>query len=120
MKNTFSHDEQLLRKILGSDDPGIRPRQTVFERLHIHFLVIHPARRVQNSFAGFFSWVFTNRNMAFKASLASVMLAYLVLLGNFGSNSNDPLHQGQAKGNALVVDTNFLHKDTCSLNSLKN
>ena len=121
MKNKYSHNENLLRNALLSDVPGISPDKAIAERLNYHFLLTHPFRRVYlNSFAGMFSWIFSLKNFGFKASLASALLAYMLLFGNIKNNSDGSKFTDGYQINTLAVDTNFTFKDTCWQMNTKN
>ena len=121
MKNKFSQNENFLRNAIINDAPGIQPEKAIAERLHYHFLITHPFRRVYlNSFTGMFSWIFSLKNIGFKASLASACLAYLLLFGNIDKNSDGSKFSDGFQINTLAIDTNFTFKDTCWQMNSKN
>jgi len=121
MKNKFSQNESILRNVLLSDAPAIKPDKAIEERLAYHFLLSHPIRRISmNSFAGMFNWIFSLRNFGFKAGLASAMLSYMLLFGNIKNDPDGLKYSDGFQINTLAVDTNFTFKDTCWQMNTKN
>jgi hypothetical protein len=121
MKNKFSHNENLYRSALSSDEPGIRPDQAIVERLNYYYSLKQAGHKLHmNSFSGMFVWLFSLKSLGLKASLASVCLGYMLFFGNIKKSPDDFKYSDSCQINTLVVDTNFTFKDTCWQINSKN
>jgi hypothetical protein len=114
MKNILNRREQLFRKAVTYDNPNISADKAIEERLNYYFSLKQPRSKIHmNSFSGMFLWIFSIKSMGFKASLASVVLAYFLFFGNIKNGSDSRNYSDTCRIHTLLADTNYLVKDTC-------
>lgn len=109
--NLNSNEE--LKNVLSKDNPPIVPDPAITERLHYHFLLKSPARKVHsNSFVGFAAWIFSAKSLVLKAGLA-VVFSSVILLKSQLSNNTSIISADTCITKNQLVDTNYVYRDTC-------
>ena len=113
MKAKLNPGDNLFRKAVQHDNPGIEPNTAIAERLNYHYTLKQPTRKLYaNSFAGMFVWLLSFKNIGIKASFLSICLAYFLFVGNIKTGSGIPELSDTCQVHQLFVDTAFMVKDT--------
>lgn len=112
METTLFPNDKHLHKIMHSDRAPM-PGHNLEARLNYHFLLKHSSNKIHsNSFAGFLGWLISGKSIAIKTALGVVVAGFFMLKSPittpYGKNSADT-----CRNSILLVDTNFLVKDTC-------
>ncbi|HEY4786001.1 MAG TPA: hypothetical protein VIH57_08125 [Bacteroidales bacterium] len=114
MKTNLDPTDRLFRKAITSDHPGIEADKAIADRLNYYFMIKRSGKRLQaNSFSGMFLWLFSLKGMGVKAGFVSACLAYFLFFGNIRNNSAIRDVNGTYQMQQLLVDTNYVAKDTC-------
>lgn len=114
MKARFSPSDDLFRKAVNHDSPGIEPDAAISERLNYYYTLKQPIRKLHaNSFIGVVIWLFSLKNMGFKAGFVSLGLVYFLFFGNIKNSSEVPGASDNNQIQSLLVDSSYMAKDTC-------
>jgi hypothetical protein len=112
--NTFNlNNDEEFKRIIRNDNPKISPDPAISERLNYHFLLKSPMQKIySNSFAGFFIWLLSFKNIALKIGIAAVLFSLFLFQNQITDNPSTIL--GDTTSNQIqLVDTNYIYKDTC-------
>jgi hypothetical protein len=114
MKNYNSPNDGLFRNAIMRDIAGIEPDKAIGQRLSYYYSVKQPMRKVHaNSFAEIFLWLFSWKSMGLKAGFISVCLVYALFVGNIKNNGHANNLSDTCRVHSLLVDSNYIAKDTC-------
>jgi len=107
-KNEFTDDD--LTRLFEKDSKNISADSGIGKRLE-HLFMIKSAsyRTFQNSFAGFFSWIFSWSNVPVKAALVSIVLFISVMNHQTGN------HQFVAPGCDTMIKSDPFKIDSANM-----
>ena len=109
--------EKQLKNLIRHDFVGT-PNKNLEARLNYAFMLKSSKIKVrQNSFSDFFSWIFSLKSLGLKTTLATILLAFVMLKPNLNINhdQNSTLDSTQINQN-LVLDSTLFHTDTKTAN----
>ena len=114
MKNfETSGNKDLLKEIIGNDNPGITPNPSIEERLNYYYMLHKQKKKIySNSFGGIFTWFFSGKNIIMKTGFAMFFISFFIFKTQF-INPTDHSLSNRGFNNSQIVDTNFVTKDTC-------
>ena len=106
-------NEEHIEKLIRQDYVG-RPAPGVEDRLKYAFMLKSAQYKTrQNSFGGFFVWVFSMKGLGIKTAVASLLLAFVMLKPDINTGSSTA--PDTSRGNQiLVVDSTFFQANTGS------
>ncbi|WP_321289325.1 hypothetical protein [uncultured Sunxiuqinia sp.] len=105
------HIEELIRRDhIGEPSPKVR------HRINYIFMLESIRSKVrQNSFGGFFGWVFSLQGLRAKAVVASVLFAFVMIKPELKStNGTSPLIDSTQVQQNLILDSTLFHTDSKS------
>ena len=103
-------NDKLLKKLIQQDQAG-DPAPEVKQRLDNAFMLKSSGYAVrQNSFSGFFSWIFSLKGLGIKTTMAAVIISFLCV------NQNVDINDRQA----VPFDTTFVEQSLQLDSSLLN
>ena len=106
-------NDQFLKDLISHDEAGV-PDQGIEARLSQAFMLrsaSYPTK--QNSFAGFFGWIFSIKGMFLKTSLAGILLALFMYNSQFKIDSSSPVLLDSTRvTQSLQVDSALFQMDS--------
>jgi hypothetical protein len=114
MKNYNRPNNSFFRNAIKYDTPDIQPDRAIEQRLNYYYSLKQPMRKVHaNSFVGMFLWLLSWKSIGLKAGFVSVCLVYMLFIGNMRNNTDTNKLSDTCQIHQLLVDTNYIVKDTC-------
>jgi hypothetical protein len=103
----------LLHKTTINDCPEITPNPAVEDRLIYYFLLKQPAKKIKsNSIISITNWAFSLKGIALKTSIATACLVGALFMSNIRQSSNINIMPDSCQISPIIVDSNYLAKDT--------
>ena len=94
------NSDQLFSQLLSNDSVG-QPNTAIEDRLMYSYLLKNGSSKLrQNSFAGFFGWMFSFQGLGFKTGMVSLVLFFTIANNHLSFESN------KVSGN----DSTFMNK----------
>jgi hypothetical protein len=105
-------NEEQIKRLIRNDSVG-EPDFRVEDLLNYAFMLKSAQFKTrQNSFSGFFGWIFSMKSLGMKAAVASVLLAFVMLKPDIDMNSGAGPVLDSVRVNVLVVDSTFFQTNT--------
>ena len=105
--------EKHLEELIRQDFVG-QPKERVSHRLNYVFMLKSRQYKArQNSFGGFFSWIFSMNGLGIKTAVASLLLAFILIKPDLNSPSNVAIGIDSTSVNqSLVLDSTLYQTDS--------
>ena len=107
-------NEKFFRHLITNDPLKMEADKSIEQRINYAFMLQSPARKIHaNSFDSFFSFLISFKQLGLKTAFATVLLFCFLYAGNFQSHNSSIQLADSCKVKSLVVDSNYMAKDTC-------
>jgi hypothetical protein len=112
-------DDKIVKQLIQEDFVGL-PDPATEQRLHQTFMLRSAAYKTrQNSFGGFFGWLFSSRQLATKMAFATIVTAFFLIKPGVNTNQHLPsapdstrIDQSRAQDSAFLRLPDNANKDS--------
>ncbi|MGV8096836.1 MAG: hypothetical protein AB2L24_33690 [Mangrovibacterium sp.] len=112
-------DDKIVKQLIQEDFVGL-PDPATEQRLHQAFMLRSAAYKTrQNSFGGFFGWLFSSRQLATKMAFATIVTAFFLIKPGVNTNQHLPsapdstrIDQSRAQDSAFLRLPDNANKDS--------
>jgi len=110
------NQDQFFSELLQNDRVG-EPEKAIEDRLMYSFMIKNSRSKLkQNSFAGFFGWIFSIQGLGLKTGLVSVVLFFSIMNNQINFDSSKIVASDSISNQRiLIADTTHLNQPIDSL-----
>lgn len=106
-------NNDILRKTILNDNPGLEPNASTKSRLDYYFKLQHSREKIHsNNFTGVFNWFFSLRPAVLKIGLVTIGL-YILFFQPPVPQNYSTITSDTCNSRFGIADTNNLYIDTC-------